>query len=210
MLSGQKSGFFLFLCFDFLSVLKVFEDSGIKFLADFIFFEIDDVSGNYHQKRNCEHCELDDKFAFAVDGINRSAVNLDSGNYKSKAYNSGCKSAADFVDKGLDGEGYGFVLFSEFPVSVFNSIRKKHEHKGLDKCLANKNKHRTEIGDYAFIGCNSNLVAPVKIGNNAYTAAGSTVTHDVPDDSLYICREKDEKIINGWVEKKLGKRRIEE
>lgn len=73
-----------------------------------------------------------------------------------------------------------------------------------------KNKHRTEIGDYAFIGCNSNLVAPVKIGNNAYTAAGSTVTHDVPDDSLYICREKDEKIINGWVEKKLGKRRIEE
>jgi len=73
-----------------------------------------------------------------------------------------------------------------------------------------KNKHRTEIGDYAFIGCNSNLVAPVKVGKNAYTAAGSTVTSDVPDDSLYICREKDEKIIEGWVEKKLGKRRIEE
>ena len=72
-----------------------------------------------------------------------------------------------------------------------------------------KNKHRTEIGDYAFIGCNSNLVAPVKVGTNAYTAAGSTVTSDVPDDSLYICREKDERVIEGWVEKKLGKRRYE-
>ncbi len=73
-----------------------------------------------------------------------------------------------------------------------------------------KNKFRTTIGDYAFIGCNSNLVAPVKIGDNAFTAAGSTVTHDVPDDSLYISREKDEKIIEGWVNEKLGHRRWEE
>lgn len=73
-----------------------------------------------------------------------------------------------------------------------------------------KNKFRTTIGDYAFIGCNSNLVAPVKIGDNAFTAAGSTVTHDVPDDSLYISREKEEKIIEGWVNKKLGHRRWEE
>ncbi len=73
-----------------------------------------------------------------------------------------------------------------------------------------KNKFRTQIGDYAFIGCNSNLVAPVKIGDNAFTAAGSTVVHDVPDDSLYISREKEEKIIEGWVDKKLGHRRWEE
>lgn len=73
-----------------------------------------------------------------------------------------------------------------------------------------KNKFRTTIGDYAFIGCNSNLVAPVKIGDNAFTAAGSTVTHDVPDDSLYISREKEEKIIEGWVDKNLGHRRWEE
>lgn len=71
-----------------------------------------------------------------------------------------------------------------------------------------KNKFRTQIGDYAFIGCNSNLIAPVKIGDNAFTAAGSTVTHDVPDDALYISREKDERIIEGWAEKKLGKRRF--
>lgn len=73
-----------------------------------------------------------------------------------------------------------------------------------------KNKFRTTIGDYAFIGCNSNLVAPVKIGDNAFTAAGSTVTSDVPDDSLYISREKEEKVIEGWVNKKLGHRRWEE
>ena len=49
-------------------------------------------------------------------------------------------------------------------------------------------KFRTTIGDNAFIGCNTNLVAPVKIGDGAYTAAGSTVTEDVPADSLCIAR----------------------
>lgn len=49
-------------------------------------------------------------------------------------------------------------------------------------------KYRTVIGDGAFIGCNTNLVAPVKIGDGAYTAAGSTVTQDVPPDSLCIAR----------------------
>ena len=49
-------------------------------------------------------------------------------------------------------------------------------------------KYRTTIGDNAFIGCNTNLVAPVKIGDRAYTAAGSTVTEDVPADSLCIAR----------------------
>lgn len=50
------------------------------------------------------------------------------------------------------------------------------------------NKSRCAIGDDAFIGCNTNLVAPVKIGNAAYTAAGSTVTKDVPDGALAIER----------------------
>ncbi len=49
-------------------------------------------------------------------------------------------------------------------------------------------KFRTTIGNDAFIGCNTNLVAPVKLGNGAYTAAGSTITDDVPDDSLAIAR----------------------
>lgn len=49
-------------------------------------------------------------------------------------------------------------------------------------------KYRTTIGDHAFIGCNTNLVAPVKVGDGAYTAAGSTITKDVPADSLAIAR----------------------
>lgn len=51
-------------------------------------------------------------------------------------------------------------------------------------------KHRTVIGDGAFIGCNTNLVAPVTVGSNAYTAAGSTITEDVPDGALAVARER--------------------
>lgn len=51
-------------------------------------------------------------------------------------------------------------------------------------------KHRTTIGDYAFIGCNTNLVAPVTLGEGAYTAAGSTITDDVPEDALAIARAR--------------------
>jgi bifunctional UDP-N-acetylglucosamine pyrophosphorylase/glucosamine-1-phosphate N-acetyltransferase len=49
-------------------------------------------------------------------------------------------------------------------------------------------KSRCEIGDNCFIGCNTNLVAPVKLGKYVYTAAGTTVTKDVPDYSLAIDR----------------------
>ncbi|MGN1003665.1 MAG: UDP-N-acetylglucosamine diphosphorylase [Oscillospiraceae bacterium] len=49
-------------------------------------------------------------------------------------------------------------------------------------------KFRTTIGDDAFIGCNTNLVAPVQVGDGAYTAAGSTITDDVPAGALAIAR----------------------
>ncbi|MGI6578062.1 MAG: hypothetical protein ACOX1Q_08610 [Eubacteriales bacterium] len=49
-------------------------------------------------------------------------------------------------------------------------------------------KHLTVIEDGAFIGCNTNLIAPVRVGKNATTAAGTTVTHDVPEGSLAIGR----------------------
>jgi len=51
-------------------------------------------------------------------------------------------------------------------------------------------KHKTEIGDYAFIGCNANLIAPVKVGGGAFVAAGSTITDDVPADAMAIARER--------------------
>jgi bifunctional UDP-N-acetylglucosamine pyrophosphorylase/glucosamine-1-phosphate N-acetyltransferase len=54
------------------------------------------------------------------------------------------------------------------------------------------NKHKTEIKDGVFIGSNNTLVAPVTIDKDSYTAAGSTITKDVPKDSLAIARARQE------------------
>ena len=53
-----------------------------------------------------------------------------------------------------------------------------------------KQKFRTTIGDNAFIGCNTNLVAPVTVEEGAYTAAGSTITKNVPKNNLAIARAR--------------------
>jgi bifunctional UDP-N-acetylglucosamine pyrophosphorylase/glucosamine-1-phosphate N-acetyltransferase len=64
-------------------------------------------------------------------------------------------------------------------------------------------KKRTTVGDYAFIGCNTNLIAPVKVGNMAYTAAGSTINRNVPDGALAVARSKQENK-NNWAAEKLS------
>ena len=62
-------------------------------------------------------------------------------------------------------------------------------------------KHRCVIGDNAFIGCNTNLVAPVTVGEGAYIAAGATVTKDVPADALAVARAKQENK-EGWAKRR--------
>jgi bifunctional UDP-N-acetylglucosamine pyrophosphorylase/glucosamine-1-phosphate N-acetyltransferase len=52
------------------------------------------------------------------------------------------------------------------------------------------NKHETHIQDNAFIGSNNTIVAPITIGQGAFTAAGSVITEDVPDEALAIARSK--------------------
>lgn len=64
-----------------------------------------------------------------------------------------------------------------------------------------KNKNKTIVEDNAFIGCNVNLVAPVKIEKNAYVAAGSTITKKVPEESLAVARIKQSNK-EGWVRRK--------
>jgi bifunctional UDP-N-acetylglucosamine pyrophosphorylase/glucosamine-1-phosphate N-acetyltransferase len=59
------------------------------------------------------------------------------------------------------------------------------------------NKHKTKIGDGAFIGSNSTLIAPVTIGENGFVAAGSTLTQDVSADALAVSRTK-QRNIPGW------------
>lgn len=64
-----------------------------------------------------------------------------------------------------------------------------------------KKKYRTVIGDNCFIGCNTNLVSPVNVGDGAYIAAGSTITDDIPEDNLSIARARQ---VNkdGWKDKR--------
>ncbi len=62
-------------------------------------------------------------------------------------------------------------------------------------------KHQTIIEDGAFIGSDSQLVAPVRIGRGAYVGAGSTITKDVPPDSLALSRTP-QRIVDGWATRK--------
>ena len=63
-----------------------------------------------------------------------------------------------------------------------------------------KKKWRCKIGDGAFIGCNTNLIAPVEVGDKAYIAAGSTINENIPDGALSVARARQ---VNkeGWVDK---------
>ena len=64
-----------------------------------------------------------------------------------------------------------------------------------------KVKNKTIIGNHSFIGCNTNLVSPVRVYDNTYIAAGSTITNDVEEGDLAVARAK-QRNIKGWVEKK--------
>ena len=72
-----------------------------------------------------------------------------------------------------------------------------------------KKKFRTTIGNNSFISCHTVLIAPVKVGNNAYTAAGSTITKDVPANALAVARSKQENKAD-WVKSKKTKEIIKQ
>lgn len=67
-----------------------------------------------------------------------------------------------------------------------------------------QSKSRTVVGAGATVGCNVNLVAPVEVGANSAVAAGSTVTHSVPADSLAVARAK-QRNVEGWVARREGR-----
>ncbi|MFZ5872529.1 MAG: bifunctional UDP-N-acetylglucosamine diphosphorylase/glucosamine-1-phosphate N-acetyltransferase GlmU, partial [Actinomycetota bacterium] len=62
-------------------------------------------------------------------------------------------------------------------------------------------KHRTTVGDHARVGSDTMLVAPVTIGDGAYTAAGSVITDDVPPGAMAVARGR-QRTIEGWVERR--------
>ena len=70
----------------------------------------------------------------------------------------------------------------------------------LSRDLIFTSKHRTDIGAGAFIGTNSSLVAPVKIGDGAYIGSGSVITEDVPADALALERSQ-QTVKEGWAKR---------
>lgn len=68
------------------------------------------------------------------------------------------------------------------------------------------NKHQTVIGDSTFVGSNTMLVAPVKLGSNVVTGAASCITKDVPDGALAVERNE-QKIIENWTERHFTNKR---
>ncbi len=76
---------------------------------------------------------------------------------------------------------------------------------GCGIAVANYNggeKNRCVVEDFAFVGCNTSLISPVKIGEGAYVGAGSVITKDVPKGALAISRPKQE-IKSDWAKSKL-------
>lgn len=102
------------------------------------------------------------------------------------------------------GERVEIGNFAEIKNSTFGDGTKQHHHSyigdaelgahvnvGAGVITANfdgRRKHRTTVGDGAFLGCNSNLVAPVEVGGGAVVGAGTTVTKGVPADALAVGR----------------------
>ncbi|MDR2771571.1 MAG: UDP-N-acetylglucosamine diphosphorylase [Clostridiales Family XIII bacterium] len=64
-----------------------------------------------------------------------------------------------------------------------------------------REKHRSVVGDGAFIGCNVNIVSPVVVGEGAYVAAGTTVTADLPAGALAVGRAR-QRVLEGWVRRR--------
>ena len=98
---------------------------------------------------------------------------------------------------------YGSHLGPHNNIGPFTHVRVNTVGCGTVTCnYDGKDKFRTTIGDYCFIGCNTNLVAPVKVGDGAYTAAGSTITKDVPAQALGIARDRQTNL-EGWAAPKM-------
>ena len=152
--------------------------------------------------KNCEigpnsmirDCVIGDRVTVNASQLNQSTVENDTAVGPYAYIRPGCHvgsnvKVGDFVE--LKNSTIGNDTKISHLTYVGDSDVGRHVNFGCGTVTVNYDGHtkfRTVIGDDAFIGCNTNLVAPVNVGSGAYTAAGSTITDDVPADSLAIAR----------------------
>ena len=103
----------------------------------------------------------------------------------------------------------GYVGQREVVPLLMDGLRRL-EYRGYDSAgvvaiLDGERKHPTEIGRGAFIGSDTMLVAPVRVGDGAHTAAGSVITKNVPDGALAVGRAR-QKNLDGWAGGLRGRR----
>ena len=173
-------------------------EEGVKILPN------STIIGLTHIKKNCTigpNTELYDAIIEENCSVKHSLI-YDS--YISK--NSRIGPFSHIRDKTIVGEKNRIGNFVEMKNTKTNENTKASHLSYIGDSLVGKNvnfgcgsitvnydgklKNTTQIGDDVFIGCNVNLVAPLKISDNVFIAAGSTVTKDVPKGSLAIARNK--------------------
>lgn len=177
------------------------------------------LRGNTVIGRNCEigpnamirDCEIGDEVTVNASQLNESTVD-DGAKIGPFAYiRPGCRvgkdvKVGDFVELKNSTIGDGTKI--SHLTYVGDSDVGQGVNFGCGTVTVNYDgitKFRTTIGDHAFIGCNTNLVAPVKVGEGAYTAAGSTITDEVPADSLAIARSQ-QVVKKQWVVRRRKRR----
>ena len=141
-------------------------------------------------------CQLGDRVTVNASQLNESVVDNDTAVGPFAYIRPGCHvgkgvKVGDFVELKNSTIGDGTKI--SHLTYVGDTDAGAHINFGCGTVTVNydgEKKFRTTIGDHAFIGCNTNLVAPVTVGEGAYTAAGSTITDDVPADSLAIARDR--------------------
>ena len=137
-----------------------------------------------------EDCEVRASFSVgAVIGA-RTTVGPFACLRKGTVIGEGCR-IGDFVE--IKNSGIGDGVKAAHLAYIGDSKVGPDVNVGCGAVFANfdgKRKRGVDVGAGAFIGCNVNLIAPLKIGEGAYIAAGSTVTEDVPPETLCIARAR--------------------
>ncbi|MEW6623735.1 MAG: bifunctional UDP-N-acetylglucosamine diphosphorylase/glucosamine-1-phosphate N-acetyltransferase GlmU [Bacillota bacterium] len=193
-------------------------DASVTIGMDTVIYPFSFLQGDTHVGEGCRigpHCTLEDTFV-------GNSVTMDRIVAKGATIGSNCTLGPfSYLRPGTElAEGVKVGDFVEIKKSIVGPGSKIPHLSYVGDCTIGeevnvgagtitcnydgKNKWQTVLEDGAFIGSNTNLVAPVRVGKNAVTGAGSTITEDVPPDSLALGRQRQTNIL-GWVNRQKDK-----